>query len=202
MSKMKLNTQRSSCFSRSTTWTLHCCCTFEYIMYTFPTQSSKSKTMNKRLMLFSVCFGSCPRWSVFMAAFILKSTAARRRCFILNIRRLCGEWNDARLATWWFLNVSFYIFGLQRQWSDGGSGRRLLLAPPPSLTIYIPYHHTYPMCISTVHYCRHRNVMHSVSYRRKPAEWGGGVKKTTTSKQTCLICSGSFYAHLILKGHL
>lgn len=35
----------------------------------------------------------------------------------------------------------------------------------PSFTIYNPYHHRYSMCISTVHYCCHRNVMHSVSYR-------------------------------------
>lgn len=43
------------------------------------------------------------------------------------------------------------------------------------------------MCISTVHYCCHRNVMHSVSYRL-----------TQLNGKPCLICSGSFI--LILKG--
>lgn len=57
----------------------------------------------------------------------------------------------------------------------------------PSLTLYSPYHHTYSMCISTVHYCCHRNVMHSVSYRL-----------TQLNGKPCLICSGSFI--LILKG--
>lgn len=43
------------------------------------------------------------------------------------------------------------------------------------------------MCISTVHYCCHRNVMHSVSYRL-----------TQLNGIPCLICSGNL--HLILKG--
>lgn len=59
----------------------------------------------------------------------------------------------------------------------------------PSLTIYSPYHHTYSMCISTVHYCCHRNVMHSVSYRL-----------TQLIEIPCLICSGSFILILFWKG--
>lgn len=51
----------------------------------------------------------------------------------------------------------------------------------PFLAIYSPYHHTYSMCISTVHYCCHRNVMHSVSYRL-----------TRLNGEPCPICSGSF----------
>ena len=59
----------------------------------------------------------------------------------------------------------------------------------PSLAIYSPYHHTYSMCISTVHYCCHRNVMHSVSYRL-----------TQLNGIPCLICSGSFILILYWKG--
>lgn len=59
----------------------------------------------------------------------------------------------------------------------------------PSLDIYSPHHHTYSMCISTVHYCCHRNVMHSVSYRL-----------TQLNGVPCLICSGSFILILYWKG--
>lgn len=45
------------------------------------------------------------------------------------------------------------------------------------------------MCISTVHYCCHRNVMHSVSYRL-----------TQLNGKPCLICSGSFILTLYWKG--
>lgn len=45
------------------------------------------------------------------------------------------------------------------------------------------------MCISTVHYCCHRNVMHSVSY-----------KLSQLNGKPCLICSGSFIFILYWKG--
>lgn len=77
------------------------------------------------------------------------------------------------------------------KWTEklGGGWTPCPLITSPSLDIYSPYHHTYSMCISTVHYCCHRNVMHSVSYRL-----------TQLIGIPCLICSGS-YPHLILKGH-
>lgn len=71
---------------------------------------------------------------------------------------------------------------------DGRRSWVACVSPSPSLAIYSPNHHTYSMCISTVHYCCHRNVMHSVSYR-----------PTQLNEVSRLICSGSFI--LILKGH-
>lgn len=82
--------------------------------------------------------------------------------------------------------------GVERKWTEklGGVWTQRPPLSSPSLAIYSPYHHTYSMCISTVHYCCHRNVMHSVSYRL-----------TQLNGIPCPICSGSFYPHLILKGH-
>lgn len=80
---------------------------------------------------------------------------------------------------------------LDRSWMDRETGwcvEAASLFASPSLTIYSPYHHTYSMCISTVHYCCHRNVMRSASYRL-----------TQLNGKPCLICSGIFI--LILKGH-
>lgn len=73
--------------------------------------------------------------------------------------------------------------------SGGSSKWTETLGPSPSLAIYSHYHHTYLMCISTVHYCCHRNVMHSVSYRL-----------TQLNGKPCLICSGSFIFILYWKG--
>lgn len=60
------------------------------------------------------------------------------------------------------------------------------------LTIYSHCHHTYSMCISTVHYCCHRNVMHSVSYKLK-LSW-------MEKKKSRLKCSGSLIFILSWKG--
>lgn len=75
----------------------------------------------------------------------------------------------------------------QRNWVVCGCSVPPL--PTLSLAIYSPYHHTYSMCISTVHYCCHRNVMHSVSYRL-----------TQLNGIPCLICSGSFILIVYWKG--
>lgn len=87
-----------------------------------------------------------------------------------------------------------YVLECSGRWSKqteklGGVCGRNVLLPSPSLAIYSPYHHTYSMCISTVHYCCHRNVMHSVSYRL-----------TELNGRPCLICSGSFILILYWKG--
>lgn len=79
----------------------------------------------------------------------------------------------------------------QSKWTEklGGVWTHCSPLASPSLAIYSPYHHTYSMCISTVHYCCHRNVMHSVSYRL-----------TQLIEIPCLICSGSFILILFWKG--
>lgn len=159
----------------------------EYLFYSpyhFQSKKWKIKKQCKQNELVELSFYQLVVKKIMWALILLTASFGS-----INISLMKGNWSPG-----------LSCFGLQWDFEEDGWVLYVNAAPPlldvvtspPSHSLvpaeYSPYHHTYSMCISTVHYCCYRSVMRSVSY-----------KLTELNRLTCLTCSGRFI--LILKGH-